>query len=116
MAIASEALNVPTRAEVDDAYREIQELKRELRRMRKSSGCCRGAAARRAGRRAVAAALRRATTAHGPRRGAGRKRASHGARKRGGQPMAHRAPSEPPSLAALPIRITPKRCCASCSR
>ena len=35
VAIASEALNVPTRAEVDDAYREIQELKRELRRLRK---------------------------------------------------------------------------------
>jgi hypothetical protein len=38
VAIASEALNVPTRAEVDDAYREIQELKRELRRLRKSIG------------------------------------------------------------------------------
>ena len=36
VAIASEALNVPTRAEVDAAYREIQELKRELRRMKKS--------------------------------------------------------------------------------
>lgn len=35
VAIASEALNVPTRAEVDEAYREIQELKRELRRLRK---------------------------------------------------------------------------------
>ena len=35
VAIVSEALNVPTRAEVDEAYREIQELKRELRRMRK---------------------------------------------------------------------------------
>ncbi|RZL87134.1 MAG: hypothetical protein EOP82_27480 [Variovorax sp.] len=38
VAIASEALNVPTRAEVDDAYREIQELKREMRRLRKSIG------------------------------------------------------------------------------
>ena len=38
VAIASEALNVPTRAEVDDAYREIQELKREMRRLRKSVG------------------------------------------------------------------------------
>ncbi len=36
VAIASQALNVPTRAEVDDAYREIQELKRELRRLRRS--------------------------------------------------------------------------------
>jgi hypothetical protein len=36
IAIASQALNMPTRAEVDDAYREIQELKRELRRLRKS--------------------------------------------------------------------------------
>jgi len=35
VALASEALNVPTRAEVDDAYREIQELKRELRRVKK---------------------------------------------------------------------------------
>ncbi|MBL8471468.1 MAG: hypothetical protein KF778_12295 [Rhodocyclaceae bacterium] len=34
--IMSEAMNVPTRAEVDAAYREIQELKRELRRLRKS--------------------------------------------------------------------------------
>jgi class III poly(R)-hydroxyalkanoic acid synthase PhaE subunit len=34
--IASESLNIPTRAEVDDAYREIQELKREVRRLRKS--------------------------------------------------------------------------------
>jgi class III poly(R)-hydroxyalkanoic acid synthase PhaE subunit len=36
VAIASESLNMPTRAEVDEAYREIQELKRELRRLRKS--------------------------------------------------------------------------------
>jgi class III poly(R)-hydroxyalkanoic acid synthase PhaE subunit len=36
VAIASEALNVPTRAEVDTAYREIQELKRELRRLKKA--------------------------------------------------------------------------------
>ncbi len=35
VAIASEALNIPTRAEVDDAYREIQELKRQVRRLRK---------------------------------------------------------------------------------
>jgi len=37
VAIMSEALNVPTRAEVDEAYRAIQELKRELRRMRKAT-------------------------------------------------------------------------------
>lgn len=37
VAIASEALNVPTRTEMDDAYREIQELKRELRRSRKAT-------------------------------------------------------------------------------
>jgi class III poly(R)-hydroxyalkanoic acid synthase PhaE subunit len=36
VALASEALNVPTRAEVDSAHREIQQLKRELRRLRKS--------------------------------------------------------------------------------
>lgn len=36
VAVASEALNMPTRAEVDNAYREIQELKRELRRLRKA--------------------------------------------------------------------------------
>lgn len=35
VSVASEALSVPTRAEMDDAYREIQELKRELRRLRK---------------------------------------------------------------------------------
>jgi len=35
VALASHTLNVPTRAEVDDAYREIQELKRELRRLKK---------------------------------------------------------------------------------
>ncbi len=34
--LASEALHVPTRADVDDAYREIQELKRELRRVKKA--------------------------------------------------------------------------------
>ncbi len=33
--LASEALHVPTRADVDEAYREIQELKRELRQIRK---------------------------------------------------------------------------------
>lgn len=38
VALMSEALNVPTRAEVDEAYREIQELKRELRQLRKSLG------------------------------------------------------------------------------
>lgn len=37
VAIASEALDVPTRADVDEAYREIQELKRELRRLRKAA-------------------------------------------------------------------------------
>jgi hypothetical protein len=37
VAIASDALNVPTRAEVDAAYREIQELKRELRRLKKAA-------------------------------------------------------------------------------
>ena len=36
VALISQALNVPTREEVDDAYREIQELKREMRRLRKS--------------------------------------------------------------------------------
>lgn len=35
VAIASQALNVPTREEVDEAYREIQVLKRELRQLRK---------------------------------------------------------------------------------
>ena len=44
VAIASQALNVPTRAEVDDAYREIQELKREMRRLRKSIGVAASAA------------------------------------------------------------------------
>jgi len=34
--IVSEALNVPTRADMDDAFREIQELKRELRRLTKA--------------------------------------------------------------------------------
>ena len=38
VAIASEALNVPTRADVDAAYREIQDLKREMKRIRKSGG------------------------------------------------------------------------------
>lgn len=36
VSIISQALNVPTRSEVDDAYREIQELKRELRQLRKA--------------------------------------------------------------------------------
>jgi hypothetical protein len=35
--IASEALNVPSRAEVDEAFREIQELKRELRRLKRGA-------------------------------------------------------------------------------
>ena len=35
VAIVSAALDVPTRTELDDAYREIQELKRQLRRLRK---------------------------------------------------------------------------------
>ena len=34
--VASEALHVPTRADMDEAYREIQELKREVRRLKKS--------------------------------------------------------------------------------
>lgn len=34
--LASESLHMPTRADVDEAYREIQELKRELRRLKKS--------------------------------------------------------------------------------
>ena len=34
--LASEALNVPTRGELDAAFREIQELKRELRRLKKA--------------------------------------------------------------------------------
>jgi class III poly(R)-hydroxyalkanoic acid synthase PhaE subunit len=34
--IASEALHVPTRKDMDDAFREIQELKRELRRLKKA--------------------------------------------------------------------------------
>lgn len=37
VALVSEALNVPTRAEVDEAYREIQQLKRELRQLRKGA-------------------------------------------------------------------------------
>ena len=34
--LASEALHVPTRKDMDDAFREIQELKRELRRLKKA--------------------------------------------------------------------------------
>ena len=34
--LASEALHVPTRKDLDDAFREIQELKRELRRMKRA--------------------------------------------------------------------------------
>ena len=36
IAIASEALHVPTRKDLDEAFREIQELKRELRRLKKA--------------------------------------------------------------------------------
>jgi hypothetical protein len=36
VALASEALHMPTRADMDAAFREIQELKRELRRIRKA--------------------------------------------------------------------------------
>lgn len=35
VALACTSLNIPTRAEVDDAFSEIQQLKRELRRLRK---------------------------------------------------------------------------------
>ncbi len=34
--LASEALHMPTRADVDEAYREIQQLKRELRKLKKA--------------------------------------------------------------------------------
>ena len=34
--LASEALYVPTRADLDQAFREIQELKRELRRLKRA--------------------------------------------------------------------------------
>jgi class III poly(R)-hydroxyalkanoic acid synthase PhaE subunit len=34
--LASEAMYVPTRADMDNAFREIQELKRELRRLKKA--------------------------------------------------------------------------------
>ena len=37
VALVSSALNVPTRAEVDDSFREIQELKREIRRLKKGT-------------------------------------------------------------------------------
>ena len=37
VAIASEALNVPTRAELDDAYLEIQKLKRQMRELKRAS-------------------------------------------------------------------------------
>jgi hypothetical protein len=37
VALVSLALNVPTRAEVDDGFREIQELKREIRRLKRNS-------------------------------------------------------------------------------
>ena len=34
--LASEALHVPTRTDMDEAFREIQELKRELRRLKRA--------------------------------------------------------------------------------
>jgi len=36
VALASESMHLPTQADVDEAYREIQELKRELRRLKKA--------------------------------------------------------------------------------
>jgi polyhydroxyalkanoate synthesis regulator phasin len=36
VSVASEALHVPTREDVDEAYREIQELKREVRQLKKA--------------------------------------------------------------------------------
>lgn len=45
VALASTALNMPTRAEVDDAFREIQQLKRELRRLKKGPPALDGPAA-----------------------------------------------------------------------
>ena len=49
--LVSEALHIPTRAELDEAYREIQELKRELRRLKKSA---RGATQPRRAKEAIA--------------------------------------------------------------
>ena len=46
VAIASEALNVPTRAELDDAYLEIQQLKRQMRELKRASRRARGRARR----------------------------------------------------------------------
>jgi hypothetical protein len=36
VALASESMHLPTQADIDEAYREIQELKRELRRLKKA--------------------------------------------------------------------------------
>jgi hypothetical protein len=36
VARASESMHLPTQADVDEAYREIQELKREIRRLKKA--------------------------------------------------------------------------------
>jgi polyhydroxyalkanoate synthesis regulator phasin len=60
VAIASEALNVPTRAEMDEAYREIQELKRELRRLRKGAAVVAAPAAAPRARKPLAAARKKA--------------------------------------------------------
>lgn len=49
--LVSEALHIPTRAELDEAYREIQELKREVRRLKKSA---RAAAQSRGAKEAIA--------------------------------------------------------------
>lgn len=54
--LLSQALNMPTRAEVDDSYREIQELKRELRRLKKALPAERGSRTARAGARQPSAA------------------------------------------------------------
>ena len=75
VAVASSALNVPTRAELDEAYREIQDLKRELRRLRKSGVHADdevrpAAPARRTPSQRAPAATRRTGAA----RGAGRRR------------------------------------------
>ena len=36
-ALSAQAIGQPTRAEVDEAFREIQQLKRELRQLRRAS-------------------------------------------------------------------------------
>ena len=82
VAIASQALNIPTRAEVDEAYREIQELKRELRRLRKPQAseveASPAVVRKRAARNALAKtpAPRKATAKVPAARKAGRKAAS----------------------------------------